>query len=52
MLTFSAATVCKPSPCVNGDCKKTGDSYKCKCDNGWFGENCDACKVLHIIIYP
>jgi hypothetical protein len=33
---------CRKKPCKNGTCASIGiDSYKCWCDKGWTGTNCD-----------
>lgn len=31
---------CLQSPCVHGQCSDTLGSYKCTCDVGWTGTNC------------
>ena len=29
------------TPCVHGQCLDQINDYVCKCENGWFGKNCD-----------
>nr|XP_015826375.2 protein crumbs homolog 1 isoform X1 [Nothobranchius furzeri]XP_054608148.1 protein crumbs homolog 1 isoform X1 [Nothobranchius furzeri] len=37
----SAAPVCEPSPCVNGECQDLFNIYNCSCADGWAGRRCD-----------
>lgn len=32
---------CLQSPCVHGQCSDTRGSYRCTCDVGWTGTNCE-----------
>ena len=37
---------CDANPCVNGECENgplwwITNYYKCKCEEGWIGKNCD-----------
>ena len=32
---------CINNPCVNGECKDEVNGYKCQCNSGFFGQNCD-----------
>ncbi|XP_053375360.1 von Willebrand factor A domain-containing protein 2-like isoform X1 [Mercenaria mercenaria] len=34
--------ICDESPCVNGDCKVTGDNWFCSCHAGYTGTLCDS----------
>ena len=40
---FSGEDPCQSSPCNEGKCISTedGDSYKCVCREGFYGENCE-----------
>ena len=40
---FSGEDPCQTSPCNEGKCIATedGDSYKCVCREGFYGENCE-----------
>ena len=40
---FSGEDPCQSSPCNEGKCIATedGDSYKCVCRDGFYGENCE-----------
>ena len=38
---FAVIDNCKSSPCKHGQCKNAVASYKCHCDLGWTGTNCD-----------
>lgn len=40
---------CLQSPCVQGQCSDTLGSYRCSCDVGWTGTNCETGTVY--IIY-
>ena len=31
---------CASNPCYNGDCVSTGDSFRCDCDDGFYGPDC------------
>ena len=37
---------CASSPCVNGNCINQGESYQCRCKNGYEGKNCDKSKFI------
>lgn len=44
---------CLQSPCVHGQCSDTLGSYRCTCDVGWTGTNCETGTVyifFHIIV--
>ncbi|KAG9483301.1 hypothetical protein GDO78_009302 [Eleutherodactylus coqui] len=35
------ATECLPSPCAHGNCTIEADGYKCECEPGYTGPNCE-----------
>ena len=39
--TQSQVDYCDPSPCVNGACVNSNNSFICECDAGWEGNLCD-----------
>ena len=43
MIFFSAGDSCRDSPCSGGTCipTKGGDSYRCACAVGYYGEKCE-----------
>ena len=45
--TVHQIAVCSPNPCLNGGlCQITEvGNYKCKCSEGWEGQNCTKGKV-------
>ena len=38
---------CEPEPCEYGRCVDGVDSYTCRCDNGFTGEQCEQSKLCH-----
>ena len=33
---------CEPNPCLNGgECKEKEGGYKCRCQSGFTGDNCE-----------
>ena len=49
-LPFTEIDECASNPCVNGKCQDDINMYKCICDAGWTGINCDIGKKKTSII--
>ena len=39
--------LCLPNPCFHGSCFEQGDSYRCQCYPGYYGDNCEERDECH-----
>ena len=41
---------CQSSPCLHGQCEDQEAGYKCHCNDGWSGVNCDCGKLIVTVV--
>lgn len=46
ILSMKVAYPCLRNPCVRGTCREAYGTYKCKCETGFWGKNCEQCKNI------